>query len=85
MGLRPTRAPTELHAALRDLGFSAKGEMKTLSQGRTARLRAAVDRYQAIEFDEPHKKRVRKTAPKCAHRTRRKLKECTIDLLSRRQ
>jgi hypothetical protein len=24
--------------------------MKTLSQGRTARLRAAVDRYQAIDF-----------------------------------
>ena len=46
--------------------------MKTLSQGRTARLRAAVDRYQAIEFDEPHKKRVRKTAraPKCAPQSR---------------
>ena len=38
------------HAALRDLGFSREGEMKTLSQGRTARLRAAVDRYQAIRM-----------------------------------
>ena len=59
-------------AALRDLvlGFSREGEMKTLSQGRTARLRAAVDRYQAIDFDEPHQKRVRKTAPKCAPQSR---------------
>ena len=70
MGLRPPRAPTELHAALRDLGFSAKGEMKTLSQGRTARLRAAVDRYQAIDFDEPLQKRVKKTAIKCARQYR---------------
>ena len=27
-----------VHAALRDLGFSGKGEMKTSSLGRTARL-----------------------------------------------
>jgi hypothetical protein len=41
--------------ALRDLGFSGKGEMKTSSLGRTARPCAAVDRYQAIDFDEPHR------------------------------
>jgi hypothetical protein len=59
------------HAALRDLGFSGKGGMKTqLSQGRTARLRAAVDRYQAIDFDEPLQKRVKKTASKCAPQSR---------------
>ena len=44
--------------------------MKTLSQGRTARLRAAVDRYEAIDFDDPHQKRVRKTAFKCARQYR---------------
>ena len=44
--------------------------MKTLSQGRTARLRAAVDRYEALDFDEPLRKRVRKTAPKCARQSR---------------
>ena len=58
------------HAALRDLGCSGKWEMKTLSQGRTARLRAAVDRYRAIDFDDAHHKRVRKTAPKCARQSR---------------
>ena len=52
--------------------------MKTLSQGRTARLRAAVDRYQAIDFDEPHKKRVRKTAPKCAPQSRMPRLEGTV-------
>ena len=44
--------------------------MKTFSQGRTARLRAAVDRYEAIDFDEPHRKRVRKTTSKCARQYR---------------
>ena len=58
------------HAALRDLGFSGKGEMKTSSLGRTARPCAAVDRYQAIDFDEPHRKSVRNTAPKCARQSR---------------
>ena len=37
--------------------------MKTLSQGRTARLRAAMDRYQAIDFDEPLQKWVRRLPP----------------------
>ena len=59
-----------VHAALRDLGFSGKGEMKTSSLGRTARPCAAVDRYQAIDFDEPHRKSVRNTAPKCARQSR---------------
>ena len=44
--------------------------MKTLSQERTARLRAAVDRYETLDFDEPHRKRVRKTATKCARQYR---------------
>ena len=45
--------------------------MKTLSQERTARLRAAVDRYETIDFDEPHQtKRVRKTVSKCARQCR---------------
>ena len=44
--------------------------MKTLSQGRTARLHAAVDRYEAIDFDEPLRKRVKKTASKCARQSR---------------
>jgi hypothetical protein len=30
--------------------------MEDLSQGQTARLRAAVDRYEATDFDEPHQK-----------------------------
>ena len=59
-----------VHAALRDLGFSREGEMETLSQGRTARLRAAVDRYEAIDFEEPLQKRVKKTASKCARQYR---------------
>jgi hypothetical protein len=65
---RTGHGTTGPHAALRDLhlGFPREGEMKTLSQGRTARLRAAVDRYEAIDFDDPHQKRVRKTASKCA-------------------
>ena len=44
--------------------------MKTASLGRTARLRAAVDRYEALDFDEPHRKSVRNTAPKCARQSR---------------
>ena len=47
--------------------------MKTSSLGRTARPCAAVDRYQAIDyddFDEPHRKLVRNTAPKCARQSR---------------
>jgi hypothetical protein len=44
--------------------------MKTSSLGRTARLRAAVDRYEALDFDEPHRKSVRNTAPKCARQSR---------------
>ena len=44
--------------------------MKTSSLGRTARPCAAVDRYQAIDFDEPHRKSVRNTAPKCAPQSR---------------
>ena len=44
--------------------------MKTLSQGWTARLRAAVDRYEVLDFDEPHRKRVRKAATKCARQYR---------------
>ena len=44
--------------------------MKTSSLGRTARPCAAVDRYQAIDFDEPHRKSVRNTAPKCARQSR---------------
>ena len=44
--------------------------MKTLSQGRIARLRAAVDRYEAIDFDEPLEKRVKKTASKCTRQYR---------------
>jgi hypothetical protein len=40
--------------------------MKISSLGRTARPCAAVDRYQAIDFDEPHRKSVRNTAPKSA-------------------
>ena len=44
--------------------------MKTLSQGRTARLRAAVDSFQAIDFDEPLKKQVKKTASKCVPQSR---------------
>ena len=44
--------------------------MKTLSQGRTARLRAAVDRYEALDFDEPLRKRVKKTATKYARQYR---------------
>ena len=44
--------------------------METLSQGRTARLRAAVDRYEAIDFEEPLQKRVKKTASKCARQYR---------------
>ena len=40
---------------LGDLGFSREGEMKNSSLGRTARPCAAVDRYQAIDFDEPHR------------------------------
>ena len=44
--------------------------MKTSSLGRKARPCAAVDRYQAIDFDEPHRKSVRNTAPKCARQSR---------------
>jgi hypothetical protein len=52
------------HAALRDLGFSGKGEMKTSSLGRTARALArpwtAIKRSISME---PHRKWVRNTAP----------------------
>ena len=37
--------------------------MKTSSLGRTARLRAAVDRYEALDFDEPHRKRFGRLPP----------------------
>ena len=47
-------------------------DLLSRSHGRTARLHghAAVDRYRAIDFDDPHHKRVRKTAPKCARQSR---------------
>ena len=59
-----------LHLGIWDFRERAKGEMKTSSLGRTARPCAAVDRYQAIDFDEPHRKSVSNTAPKCAPQSR---------------